>query len=409
MKKQLNYIIIFTFSLICFSATAEEYTDSLKKESLTSKAHLIDGVVVKANRETRDIIPAQVLSGKELQRLNAVSVADAIRYFSGAQIKDYGGIGGLKTVNIRGMGTQHVGVFYDGIQLGNAQNGQIDLGRFSMDNMEAISIHNGQKSNIFQTAKDYASASTLYLATRKPEFKESKNTNLKLSVKGGSFGTINPSGTLEQRLSNKVSSSINAEYLYTNGRYKFSYRKKEGYDTTEVRRNGDVSALRIEGAVFGDINDGEWQTKVYFYNSERGYPGASVREEPGRFKHEDRQWDTNIFAQSSLRKRFSKRYSLLLNAKYAYDYLHYLSDPRLDESTMYVENKYRQQEGYFSASNKIDLFDWWKINFASDFQYNKLNADLVDFAYPSRYTLLTALATSIELSKFKFQDRKSVV
>ena len=82
-----------------------------------------------------------------------VSVADAIRYFSGIQIKDYGGIGGLKTVNIRSMGTQHVGVFYDGIQLGNTQNGQIDLGRFSMDNMEAISVYNGQKSNTFQSAK----------------------------------------------------------------------------------------------------------------------------------------------------------------------------------------------------------------------------------------------------------------
>lgn len=54
--------------------------------------------------------------------------------------------GGLKTVNIRSMGTQHVGVFYDGIQLGNAQNGQIDLGRFSLDNMEAISLYNGKKA-----------------------------------------------------------------------------------------------------------------------------------------------------------------------------------------------------------------------------------------------------------------------
>ena len=79
-------------------------------------------------------------------------MADAIRYFSGIQIKDYGGIGGLKTVNIRGLGTQHVGVFYDGVQLGNAQNGQIDLGRFSLDNMEAVSLYNGQKSAIFQSA-----------------------------------------------------------------------------------------------------------------------------------------------------------------------------------------------------------------------------------------------------------------
>ena len=73
------------------------------------------------------------------------NVADALRYFSGIQIKDYGGVGGLKTVNIRSMGTNHVGVFYDGIELGNAQNGTVDLGRFSLDNMESVTLYNGQK------------------------------------------------------------------------------------------------------------------------------------------------------------------------------------------------------------------------------------------------------------------------
>ena len=83
----------------------------------------LDASVVSAFRQPEKIIPAQTLQGEQLEKLNALSVADAIRYFSGVQIKDYGGIGGLKTINVRSMGTQHVGVFYDGIQLGNAQNG----------------------------------------------------------------------------------------------------------------------------------------------------------------------------------------------------------------------------------------------------------------------------------------------
>lgn len=91
------------------------------------------------------MIPVQELSGERLQRLNSHNVADALRYFSGIQIKDYGGVGGLKTVNIRSMGTNHVGVFYDGIELGNAQNGTVDLGRFSLDNMESVTLYNGQK------------------------------------------------------------------------------------------------------------------------------------------------------------------------------------------------------------------------------------------------------------------------
>ena len=103
----------------------------------------------------KEVIPAQKMDKLTLQSLNSFSVADAIRYFSGIQIKDYGGIGGLKTVNIRSLGTHHVGIFYDGIQLGNAQNGQVDLGKFSLENMEEISLYNGQKSEIFQPAKDF--------------------------------------------------------------------------------------------------------------------------------------------------------------------------------------------------------------------------------------------------------------
>ena len=60
--------------------------------------HVLEGVVVTERFIPKDVIPAQVLGGRDLQRLSAVSVADALRYFAGVQIKDYGGIGGLKTV-----------------------------------------------------------------------------------------------------------------------------------------------------------------------------------------------------------------------------------------------------------------------------------------------------------------------
>ncbi|MGV8094758.1 MAG: TonB-dependent receptor plug domain-containing protein [Mangrovibacterium sp.] len=295
------------------------------------------------------------------------------------------------------------GVFYDGIELGNAQNGVVDLGRFSLENMESVSLYNGQKSSIFQPAKDFASAGSIYMATRTPSFDSGKNYNIKANIKAGSFGTINPAVLWEQQLGQSVSLSFNAEYMYTTGKYKFSYKKKNGYDTTEVRQNGDVYALRIEQGLYGKIKDGEWKVKAYFYNSERGYPGAAVREEPGKFKHQDRQWDSNFFLQSSLRKSFGRRYGMLLNSKYAYDYLHYLSDPRQDVTTMYVDNRYKQQEVYFSSTHRFTFFEWWSANLSADFQWNTLDADLTDFVYPRRYTGLVAAAGALYFPRFKLQ------
>ena len=313
----------------------------------------LDSSVVTAFVRPDKVIPAQVLGGKQLQGLSVHSVADAIRYFSGVQIKDYGGIGGLKTVNVRSLGSEHVGVFYDGVQLGNAQNGQIDLGRYSLDNMSEVALYNGQKSSGVQSAKDYASASSVYLQTRVPEFAEGRRHNLKATLKGGSFDTVDPSILYERKLGKSLSNSLNVEYLYTSGRYKFTYKKLDGYDTTAVRQNGDVRALRVEDGLFGALKDGGWRAKAYFYDSERGYPGAFVREEPGKFRHEDRQWDRNFFLQGSWFKNVSSWYKISTKAKFSWDYLHYISDPRLDVTTMYVNNTYIQKEAYFSGANEF--------------------------------------------------------
>ena len=399
--KQLLGCFVVVFVQHAYAQSVEKAGDSVPLDSIR---HLYE-VTVTAHRNKRgaDIIPVQQLKGKELERLSVHSVADAMRYFAGVQIKDYGGIGGLKTVNVRSLGTNHTGVFYDGIQLGNAQNGQIDLGRFSLDNMEALQLYNGEKSDLLQTAKDYASASTVYLQTRKPLFATHKRYNLNVAMKAGSFDTYNPSLLWEQKLTEKLSAQFSGEYMSTSGRYKFSYAKKNGYDTTEVRRNGDVSALRAEAALFGKSKDGEWRAKAYFYNSERGFPGASVREEPGKYRHQDRQWDTSVFGQGTFRRNFTNRYSLLLNTKMAYDYLHYLSDPRLDVTTMYTDNHYRQSEAYLSAAHLYQIRPWWQVSLSNDVQYNYLDADLVNFVYPTRWTLLSALSTSLHWDKLSFR------
>lgn len=303
-------------------------------------------------------------------------------------------------MNIRSMGTNHVGVFYDGIELGNAQNGTVDLGRFSLDNMESVTLYNGQKSAIFQPAKDFGSSGSIYLQTRTPQFEEGKKYNVRASFKTGSFGVANPSVLWEQKLGQRISSSFSAEYLHSSGKYKFTYRMQEGYDTTAVRQNGDLNALRVEGGLFGQLKQGYWKAKAYLYNSERGYPGAIVR---NKFSHEDRQWDTNFFTQGTFKKDFTQWYSLLANAKYAYDYLHYLADPKKDESLMYVNNHYYQQEVYTSVANRFNLFPWWEASFSADYQFNLLNADLRDFVYPRRHTLLASIATAMRFKQVELQ------
>ena len=404
MKINTIFILLLILTQIG-NIQAQESISELSVDSL--RTHTIQEVTV-IGRQMKEIVPAQVLSGEQLQRLNSHSVSDALRYFSGVQIKDYGGIGGLKTVNIRSMGSQHVGVFYDGIQIGNAQNGTVDLGKFSLDNMENISVYNGQKSNIFQSARDFASASAIYMETRKPTFKEGRDNNLNLKLKGGSFDLINASALMEHRYNDKLFSSVNLEFLNTSGEYKFRYHKDGGYDTTEVRRNGDVMFLRAEAALFGRINHGEWQIKGYMYNSKRGYPGAAVKKDYGiSLFNEDRQKDRNFFFQGSVKQQVTDLYSYKIQAKYANDYMNYVMPP---ESTVQpMNNNYWQQEFYYTVANLFSFNRWWTANISTDFQWNKLNAFGTDmfnahFVKPRRYSVLSAAATSISLRRFSIQE-----
>lgn len=349
-----------------------------------------------------EIIKPQTLSGVQLSRLNSQTVADALRYFSGVQLKDYGGIGGIKTVNIRSMGTNHVGVFYNGIQLGNAQNGQVDLGRYSLDNIEEISLYNGQKSNIFQSAKDFASSSAIYIYTKRPTFAPGKNYQVMVQMKTGSFGLANPSVVWNQRLSDNVTMSANAEYTYANGKYKFHYRRLQlngdvAYDTTATRQNGDVEAVRAELGVYGRLRDGRWNINGYFYTSQRGIPGAIVN---NVFRRGERQWDKSAFGQGAFEKKFSNVYSLKISGKFAWDYSRYLRD---DEKELYLNNHYYQKEVYVSVANLFAITDWWNVLASADLQWNAMDADLVDFAYPTRWTELGAIATAVTLGRFNAQ------
>ena len=389
---------------------------------LDSLQHVREIVVV-SRPAMREVVPSQKLNGEMLERLSSNSIADALRYFSGIQLKDYGGVGGIKTVNIRSMGTHHLGISYDGVQLGNAQNGQIDLGQFSLDNIEEITLYNGQKSAIFQPASDFGNAGAIYIRTKAPVFrghggtearayersgsarllpKGRKNTNLRFKAQYGSSDMFRLTALWEQKLSERVSSSLSAGFLTASGKYKFRYERRypngeTAWDTTAVRQNGDIHAERIEANLFGKLYQGGWQVKGYLYNSARGIPGAIVN---NVWRRGERQQDLNTFVQANFDKNIGEGFSTRWLAKYAYYNTHYVNR---DTTQLPVDNRYKQQELYLSTANVLELLPNWSASLSYDFKWNKLNADTYNFAYPTRISNLVSLATAIDYKHLKAQ------
>ena len=393
--------LIFTFSLFQPFTFAQGRLDSVQH---------VREIVVVSKPAMREVVPSQKLNGEMLEKLNTHSVADALRYFSGIQLKDYGGVGGIKTVNIRSMGTHHLGISYDGVALGNAQNGQIDLGQFSLDNVEEITLYNGQKSAIFQPASDFGNAGSIYIRTKVPEFRRYggtgvrryENTHLRFRVQYGSSDMLRLSALWEQKLSETVSSSVSAGFLTASGKYKFRYERRypdgtTAWDTTAVRQNGDIYAERIEANLYGRLWQGSWQVKGYLYNSARGIPGAIVN---NVWRRGERQQDLNTFFQAAYDKSIGNKFATRWLAKYAYYNTHYVNR---DSTQLPVDNRYKQQEFYFSTANVLELLPNWSASLSYDFKWNKLNADIWNFAYPTRISNLVSLATAIDYKHLKAQ------
>ncbi|MBR5654857.1 MAG: TonB-dependent receptor [Prevotella sp.] len=362
----------------------------------------IGEVVVRGKLVFREVVPSQKLGGKELERMSSHSIADALRYFSGIQLKDYGGVGGIKTVNIRSMGTHHLGIYYDGIELGNAQNGQIDLGQFSLDNVEEVTLYNGQKSAIFQTASDFGNAGSVYIRTRRPRFLHGERQHLRFKATYGSSDLFRSTALWEQKLNDDVSASLSAGFVTASGKYKFRYRRFNldhtvAWDTTATRQNGDIHAERVEANLHGVIDQGYWHVKGYLYNSARGIPGAIVN---NVWRRGERQGDLNTFVQGAWQKSFGDRYSTRVMGKWAYYRTHYENN---DPTLLPVDNKYYQQEFYLTTSHVYEVMRGWSVSMSYDARYNKLNATTYRFARPTRWSHLVSLATGIDFWRVKAQ------
>ena len=316
----------------------------------------------------RPLATAQTLRGTDLQALSTTSVADALKYFSGVQIKDYGGLGGLKTINVRSMGAQHVGVYVDGIRITNAQNGTVDLGKFSLSSMESVSLYNANKLDNCQSASEYASGATVYLRTRRPTY-----DSLSVQLRRASFSTYMAKAN-GQFAWHGWSGFIDGEWCKSEGDYPFRYHS-EYEDTIGRRANSDIRYGRIEGALF----KGGFSSHLYYYDSERGCPGGIVRRLSDKYINVGREWDRDFFVQASYQREFLHHHRVKVNAKYTNEYLRYCTDYPENQNTARVDNHYRQEDVYGAVCYGYMPWSWLSLSTSYDVRYSKLRADLKRF------------------------------
>ena len=338
----------------------------------------LDASVVNARRQVS--APSEKATREDLEK--ATSLADAIRDFSGVQLRDYGGVGGLKTVNVRSLGSAHTAIFLDGVPIDNAQNLQPDLGRLDVEDMEAVELYSGQKSYLLQSAREYGSASSLHMTSAVPR---GRSTTMRL--RGGSFGTVSPSISHEGRIARDLNGRIRLGGDFSRGNYPFHVTGAD-YDTVMVRENGEIKAFKAFGGLWYMPQGGRYHISARMYDSERGIPGPVYKQSKEYPMSLDRQADRNFAVQASGEQELSPTVSLLARARFSWDLLEYLDISELYPSVSAQWN-YDLRSTYVSTALGWQAAPWLHLSGAVDFQ-NEVLFSRVDARRNSVFTAASA-------------------
>ena len=374
------------FLLLCpLSMTAQTVTND--------STQTIDEVVVKGFRIPGNVLastPIQTLSHTDMERLGIHDMGDALKRFAGVQVKDYGGVGGMKTVNIRGLGAGHTGVTYDGVQVGDCQSGQVDLSRFTLDNVSLVSLQIGQEDNIYQSAKAYTSAGLINISTLQGV--SDRKPHLTTTLRTGSYGLFSPSLLYHQQFS-RLGIGAYTSYERADGVYWFTL--KNGIKTIHERRNNsDIQTWRGELNMSYQLTDKQTlQWKAYGFTSNRGLPGAVIYDNT---YSAERLKDKNVFTQMLYENRFNNRIKMKAAAKWNYAWSRYSDIP----ASGYKEDTYRQNETYLTATLWTNPLQGLNLSFAQDYAHNHLSMTLPKAANPTRNSLWTALAANYQIGAF---------
>lgn len=137
----MKYIILLLAGMcLCYLCPAQEADSVLILDELKVQDTRLENFTIGEKIET--------VSDSHLTATEYSSLAELLAKYSGANIRSYG-VSGLSTPSVRGTGSNHTAVFWEGVNLQSPTNGGLDLTLVPVSFVDRVSLQYGGAGSLF--------------------------------------------------------------------------------------------------------------------------------------------------------------------------------------------------------------------------------------------------------------------
>lgn len=337
MKKQILFLI--SFLLLQMSLIAQNtLTDTVKIKPVSVKSTVFSEKL-------------HQLDSSDLSNPQHLNLGDLLAKKSHLFIKSYG-IGSLSTISLRGSGSSHTQLYWNGISINSSMNGSSDLSLFPLFFMDNVTLNYGLKS-IVDGAGGIGGAVNF---NSQASFK--KQQQLEVSSTFGSFGQRQYAGRLTTG-TNKVQSVTKLYFNEAENNFTYKDLTQEGFPNRKVNNASFEQKGLLQSLYYRPKETQLLEGQLWLFDSKRNLPPLITLRE-----HTEFQNDISLKAIIGFNKYWDNS-KLSVKSSFLNDVLKYQNERASIDSKSETKS-YRSRVDY-----EIDFSEKVMLAFQSKFDLNQ--------------------------------------
>lgn len=328
----------------------------------------------------------------EIEKQSPEDMGDLTSKFSGVFIRSYGGTGGLKTMNARGLGSQHFLVINNQQALIFNQMGSTNLGDIQADGLSSIqySVGGSDSWDVPTIAKTYSGILQLkYL-----EMNENAKDFTQIQLLTASFGRYKLSGNWLKN-TKKTTSFLQAYAYQMQGDYPFEYQHGLTHVSGDRLHNFTREAAARFGVNYSINQRNKLQFSGQYLLAFRQLPGAIVFYHPDHFQELGNQQMTG-----NVRHEYTNAHTKLIH------YANFSTTVTDYSDSFYLLKPLWQnykESNMDCGQNGQMLLGKFKLNWSGQYLFSSLTSNRTDITHPKRHRTAFNLGGEYMFNRLKIR------